>query len=120
MQKVAVLGASDDPTRYSYKAIEMLRSHGHQVIPIHPKLQKIQDLAVLASLTEISESIDTLTLYVGEKISTDLKQVILQLKPKRIIFNPGAENSALLKAAQENKIEALEACTLVMLRTGQF
>jgi len=47
-------------------------------------------------------------------------QNILSLKPKRIIFNPGTENAALSELAKANDIVALEACTLVLLGSGQY
>ncbi len=118
--KVAVLGASDKPTRYAYLAVERLLKAGHQVFPVSSKLNTVLGLNVYARLAEITEPIHTLSVYVNAQISSQLAAEILALNPKRIIFNPGAENVTLLAQAHSQGIETLEACTLVLLSTGQF
>ncbi len=119
-ETVVVLGASDKTDRYSYKALMLLQEHGHKVIAVHPKLQTIEGLKVVNNLSTISERVDTLTLYVGADASSAMIPEILALKPKRIIMNPGAENTQLAAAANAQGIAVLEACTLVMLKTGQY
>lgn len=124
MKKIVVLGASDKPDRYSYQAVNLLHEKGYAVLPIHPKLKKIDDHKVYNSLNEVSDAfpggIHTLSLYINPEISSAAKEDILKLNPRRVIFNPGTENPELEQALKEHNIETLEACTLVMLRTGQF
>lgn len=120
-QKVAILGASDKPDRYSYKAFKMLQEYGHQTLPISKRLTgALEGVKVFPALTDIREPVDTLTMYVGPDISTKLEAEILALKPKRVIFNPGSENPALERSLEERGIHVVEACTLVLLRTHQF
>ncbi|HET8705376.1 MAG TPA: CoA-binding protein [Pseudomonadales bacterium] len=116
----AVLGASPKADRYSNKAIRMLREYGHEVIPVHPVIAEIDGLKVSASLKEIVQPVDTLTLYVGPDRSEALSGEIVALHPRRVIMNPGAENEALKQRLEQAGIEVVEACTLVMLRTGQY
>ena len=118
--KVAVIGASDNPGRYSYMAIMLLKEKGHAVFPVHPKLKEVEGIKVYPSVKDIPERMDTLSLYVSEDLSNKIKEDLLSASPRRIIFNPGAENPALEAAAREKGIETLEACTMVMLRTNQF
>ncbi len=118
--KVAILGASRNPERYSYKAFKMLKEYGHTPIPVTPKFDKIEGTQAYAKLTDIKEHIDTLTMYVGPDISTKLEQDILKLKPDRVIFNPGSENPKLQDKLAQQGIEVEEACTLVLLRIQQF
>ncbi len=119
-ETVAVLGASDKPERYSNKAVRMLVEHQHRVIPITPRLAEIEGIPAFKSLTQITEPVDTLTLYVGPDISSKAASEILALKPKRVIFNPGTENPALEAELVAAGIAAERACTLVLLSTGQF
>jgi predicted CoA-binding protein len=119
-QTVAVLGASNNPERYSNMAVRRLRAAGHQVIPVNPALEKIEDLPVTKALADINEPIDTLTLYVGPQRSVPMIDDILRLAPKRVIFNPGTESKVLAAALTRANIPHLEACTLVMLQAGQF
>lgn len=117
---VAILGASDKSERYAYKAFKMLQEYGHNVFPVHPRLDEVQGVKVFSSLKKISEKIDTLTMYVGEARSQGLIDDVLRLHPDRIIFNPGAENASLEQRATEAGIVCINGCTLVMLSTGQF
>ena len=117
---VAVVGASDKPSRYSFQAIQALLDAGHRVFPVHPKIKKILDLPVYSDMSTISESLHTITLYVNQERSTAMMGAILALHPARLIFNPGAENQVLYEKAQTQGIHVLNACTLVMLSTHQF
>ena len=119
-QTVAVLGASNNPDRYSNMAVRRLRDAGHHVIPVNPALDEIEGLAVAKSLGDIVDPVDTLTLYVGPQRSLPMIEAILRLAPKRVIFNPGTESQDLTAALDRAHIPHLEACTLVMLQTGQF
>lgn len=120
MTKIIVLGASDKNKGYSYKALKLLKAKNFDVAGLHPKLKEIEGIPVFASLKEIQESIDTITLYISSEISSALEKDILDAKPKRVIFNPGAENPELMDKLDKANINTIEACTLVMLQTGQF
>lgn len=123
MEVVAVLGASSDTSRYSYKAIQMLKEYGHTPVPVHPRETEILGYKVIPEIKVLAQKgtkIDTLTMYVNPALSSKYQQDIIDLKPKRVIFNPGSENPGLEKALIENGIEVEEACTLVLLRTGQY
>ncbi|MDP1592131.1 MAG: CoA-binding protein [Prosthecobacter sp.] len=119
-QRVVIVGASDNPGRYSHRALLLLRKHGHEVVPVHPKLTEIEGIAVVADLSAITGPVDTVTMYVGTAISAGLQDKLIALKPRRVIFNPGAENTALADALQNAGIACEESCTLVLLNTGQF
>lgn len=117
---VAVVGASPKPERYSNQAVRLLRTHGHTVLPVNPAQTEIEGLPVVPSVDALPRGIDTVTLYVGPRRSGALLSALLALRPRRVIFNPGAENPALAQALQAAGIGVEEACTLVLLRTGQF
>lgn len=117
---VVILGASDNPDRYSHKAFRMLQEYGHTPYPVSPKLRELEGMEVYASLADIRDPIDTLTMYVNPRISSELELDILRLKPRRVIFNPGSENPKLKAALEKAGIHVVEACTLVLLRTNQF
>ncbi len=114
-----VLGASDNPTRYSHMAVRSLLRHGKEVVPVSLKDGFVEGLKIRDDKPHI-ENVDTITMYVGPKNQPYWYDYILSLKPKRIIFNPGAENPELEKMAKKEGIEVLEACTLVMLSVGSY
>ena len=119
-RRVAILGASDNEERYAYKAFVMLREHGHEIVPVNPSLPELEGVSVRRSLAEITGRIDTLTVYLNPQRSRGEIPRILALRPERAILNPGAESEELRTALSEAGIPYLEACTLVLLRTGQF
>ena len=118
--RVAVLGASPKADRYSNMAIRSLVRHGYEVIPIHPAHEKIEGLTVAPRLGSIQGYIDTLTVYVGPRNLLPLIEAIVELRPGRVILNPGTESPELKHRLRETGIHFLEACTLVMLSSGQF
>ncbi len=117
---VAVLGASANPDRYSNKAIKMLVAAGHHVLPINTAGGLIEELPVFATLSDVDSPIHTVTVYVGPANIKALIPGIIASRPQRVIANPGAESMFLKAATQAANIEYLEACTLVLLSTGQF
>ncbi len=119
LKKTLVLGASDNPSRYSYLAIQRLRSHGHPVVAIGRKHTQVADVPVTVQRVQEKE-IDTVTLYLNPTHQQEYYDYILSLAPKRIIFNPGTENPELDNLARQKGIKTLEACTLVLLSTNQY
>lgn len=123
MEVVAVLGASNDSSRYSFKAMEMLKEFGHKPVPVHPRETEVLGQKVyktLGDLAQAGEKIDTITVYVNAAISDKFKGDFVAVHPKRVIFNPGAENPKLAQFLEGHGINVENACTLVLLRTGQY
>ncbi|MBN1394539.1 MAG: CoA-binding protein [Pirellulales bacterium] len=120
LQRVVVVGASPNPERYSNRAVRMLLECGHEAVPVHPAVKEIEGIPVVKSIAEVAGQIDTVTLYVSSARSSGMQEELLKLKPRRVIFNPGAENPALRDALENAGVGTQEACTLVLLRTGQF
>lgn len=119
-QRVVVMGASHKPERYANQAIRLLREHGHEAIPVHPRLDVAEGLPVVHRLEDIDGPVDTLTLYIGPERSSLVAEAIVRLRPGRVIFNPGTENADLETRLDAAGIPHEQACTLVLLRTGQF
>ncbi len=118
-KRTLVIGASTNPERYANMAIKMLIGHHIETVAIGLKKGFVREVEIQTG-APILENIHTITLYLGPERQKPLYEYILLLKPKRIIFNPGTENTELMQLASEAGIETLEACTLVMLRTGNY
>ena len=118
-KKTVVLGASSNPGRYSYLAVNKLRAFGHPVIAIGKK-KDVVDGVDIQDKPSAETGVDTVTLYLNPERQKEYYDYILSLKPKRLIFNPGSENEELEKLAKANGIKPMEACTLVLLSTGQY
>ena len=119
--KTIIIGASPNPERYAHQAAVLLKKYGHEFIPLGIKRgevlgQSIQDIRSSPRFDDVH----TITLYIRPELQPNYYDYLISLKPKQIIFNPGTENTEFEKLAQANGIEIEEACTLVLLRTGQF
>lgn len=114
-----VLGASPNPERYSFLATTLLHEKGYEVYPFGIKKGQINEISIKNEWPK-NDSIDTVTLYLGPAGQVEYYDAILNLAPKRIIFNPGTENPDLQALANKKGIQTIEACTLVMLKTNQY
>jgi predicted CoA-binding protein len=121
MKRTVIVGASTNPGRYAYMAGESLTAYNHEIVPIGIKRGMVFGTPILDLREKPAiADVDTITLYIGPRHQPEWYDYLIGLKPKRIIFNPGTENPEFEKKAEEAGIFTLEACTLVMLRTGQY
>lgn len=118
-KKTLVIGASANPSRYSFLAVQKLTAHQHPVVALGLKKAMIGNTAIETEKKPFAD-IDTVTLYLNPIRQKEYYDYILSLNPKRIIFNPGTENEELYKLAAQKGIKTMEACTLVLLSTGQY
>ncbi len=114
-----IIGASEHSNRYSYVAANRLVAHGHPVVPIGLKPGRVAGMNIITDHPVFSD-IHTVTLYINPMRQPPYYEYLLSLKPVRVIFNPGTENDELEEILSANGIQAIEACTLVMLSTGQY
>ena len=114
-----VLGASLNPNRYSNIAIHKLRANDEAVVAIGLKEGMVSDVIIEIEKKSF-KNVDTVTLYLNPKRQKEYYNYVINLKPRRVIFNPRTENAEFIKLLQENNIEAEVACTLVLLSTKQY
>ncbi len=114
-----VIGASEKPSRYSNRAINMLRDYNHKVKAIGLRSGIVADVQIDTGVPEY-EDIDTITMYIGYDKQEPLYDYIISLSPRRVIFNPGTENNDLSKLLTARGVEVIEFCTLIMLDRGSY
>lgn len=117
--RVLILGASENPDRYAYKALTLLLEQSHKVFLKGLKPGIVLGLTINTGST-VFDSIHTVILYIGANNQSELLDYLEKLKPKRVIFNPGTENPELYAEIEKLNICVEEACTLVLLHTNQF
>jgi predicted CoA-binding protein len=118
-KKTLVLGASLKEARYSFKAINKLKENNIPVVALGLRKGKVAAIVVDTEMVPY-KNIDTVTLYLNPKRQEAYYSYIINLQPKRVIFNPGTENTYFVKLLQENNIESEVACTLVLLSINQY
>lgn len=118
-KKTLIIGASENPERYAFKAIQKLRSNNHPVVAISKKAGKVADVEFDTDLTPYKD-IDTVSLYIGPKHQPEYYDYIIQLSPNRVVFNPGTENEEFFQKLHDAGITYEAACTLVLLSTGVY
>ncbi len=119
MKKTLVIGASTDPTRYAHKAVLMLQRSNNEVVAVGREEGEINGVKIIPGKPNVKD-VNTVTVYLGAKNQPGFYDYILSLKPKRVIFNPGAENPEFEALLEKNGIEVVEACTLTMLSVGNY
>lgn len=119
MKNTLIIGATPNPARYAYRAAQMLKSKGYDIINVGIKSGEVAGVTIEQPGT-IHSDVHTITLYIGPDLQEGYFDYILKTNPKRVIFNPGTENNRLEELLRENGIEPVEACTLVLLATGQY
>ena len=119
IKKTLVIGASTNPSRYSFLAIQKLTNYGHPVMAIGNKEGEVSGVKIITEKV-IFENIDTVTLYLSKKNQGIYYDYILDLKPNRVLFNPGTENEELQNLLTKHHIAFEEACTLVLLSIGKY
>ena len=118
MKKTLVVGASPKANRYSYEAVVRLKTHGHPVYAFGLREAEIMGTPIHTEWP--TEEFDTVTLYLNPNRQKEYYQRIIDLKPNRVIFNPGTENPHFMEQLEKNGIQTEAACTLVMLSVGNY
>jgi uncharacterized protein len=118
--RTVIVGASPKPERYSNKAQKMLIANGYEVVGVRPGIAEIEGMLCVPGLVDVPGTLDTVTMYVSASKSSSMIDDFLALEPRRVIFNPGSENSVLEAALLEAGIIVDHACTLVLLTTNQY
>ena len=119
-ETVVILGASANPDRYSYKAQVALIENGHIPVPVNPGYNQIDGIQCYPELKSVKCHIDTITVYVRPAILRGMTEDIIHARPRRVIFNPGAECREVSARLEAAGIKVRNACTLVLLNTSQF
>jgi len=121
MKKTVIIGASPNTDRAAYQAAVMLQERGHEFVPVGIKPGEVLGTSIQGKAAlDGMKGVDTVTMYVRPDLQSEWYDAIFALNPKRIIFNPGTENPEFEAMARSRGIEATEACSLVLLSTGQF
>ncbi|WP_200977173.1 CoA-binding protein [Echinicola sp. 20G] len=120
-KKTVIIGATDNPSKYAFLAAGMLKEYGHTIVPLSVHGGNVHG-EIINNLNEkpIISDVDTVTMYINPVHQREWEDYIVSLHPKRVIFNPGAENQVFSDRLKNEGIEPVEACTLVMLRTSQY
>lgn len=119
-KKTAVIGASPNDARYSYRATKMLSDHDHEVVPLGIRKGTIGEHEIVVDWPKEIDELNTVTLYIGPQRQQEYYDYIINLKPNRVIFNPGTENPEFESKLRDAGIVTERACTLVLLSTSQY
>ena len=119
-KNVAILGASAKTDRYSNMAQKILVDQGYNVYPVNPGYENIDGVKCYKSYSDIKDEIHSLLIYMNPSRLNEIIPEILFGKPERIIFNPGSEDDEIENLLKQNGIEIIEACSLVLLKSGRF
>lgn len=112
-KKFLVLGVSLRQIRYANLAIRRLQSSGYPVIAVGKKEGEFEGIPVHTSIPE-GIQFHTILMYLSSTHQQVYEKQLLEIKPERIIFNPGAENDDLAEKMKAAGVQVVESCALVM------
>ena len=110
---VAIIGASQDESKYGNKAIKAYIHQGWRVIPVNPNEKKIEGLKTYHSILDIRKNIDRVSLYVPPSIVIVIIEDIAEKGAKEVFFNPGTESKELVLKAKKLGIDPILACSIL-------
>src|SRR5918992_1340459 len=110
---VAVVGASNDRSKFGNKALRAFKAEGHRVIPINPHEREVEGMATFASVLDVPDAIDMATVYVQPEVALSLLPEFERKQIKEIWINPGAEDDALIEEARRRKLNVIFACSII-------
>ena len=114
-----ILGASLNPERYSFKATKKLIEKKIKVFLVGRNKGQINGININNKFP-LDREIHTISIYLNPSAQEEYVESILSLRPKRVIFNPGTENSNLSNLLSLKEIEFENSCTLILLSTNQY
>ena len=113
MKTVAVIGASNDRSKFGNKAFRAFQQEGYKVVPINPNESSVEGVPTFPSVTDVPDTIDMATVYVPPEIGITLLDGFEKKQIAEILFNPGAESDELISEARRRKLNVIEACSIV-------
>lgn len=120
METVAILGASNRPERFAYRAQQQLLEKGYQPVPINPGYGEIEGVTCYPALQHCPQDISVITVYLRPDRLGPLVDEMIAANPRKVIFNPGSENRQVMVQLQQAGVEVEAACTLIMLDSGRL
>lgn len=110
---IAIVGASNDRTKYGNKAVRAFKDGGWTVYPVNPKGGEIEGLKCYASIEDVPEPVDRISMYVPARLGIRMLEAIAARKPAEFFLNPGSEDDALVERARELGLNPIQACSIV-------
>lgn len=109
---VAVVGASNDRSKFGNKALRAFRAEGHTVIPINPNQTEVEGVPTYGSVLEVPHAIDMATVYVQPDVALRLLDEFERKHIPEVWVNPGAESDELLERAERRGLNVIVACSI--------
>jgi predicted CoA-binding protein len=112
----AVVGATQDTSKFGYKVYKKLKNKGYNVYAVNPKFDEIEGEKCYHSITEIDGMIEVISLIVNPRIGIEVIEEAKQKGIKNVWCQPGAESQELIDKAKSYDIKIIyNECVLVEL-----
>jgi predicted CoA-binding protein len=113
MKTVAIIGASNDRSKFGNKAVRAYRRRGYTVFPVNPREAEIEGLPAYRSIRDIPEPIDRATFYVPPAVGITLLPDVAAQHVGELFLNPGTESPELRARAQELGLRVTSGCSIL-------
>jgi hypothetical protein len=120
MKTVAVIGASNDRSRYGNMAVRAFRRAGYQVYPVNPIEPEIEGLKAYATIEDVPAELDTVTIYVRPAVLVKLLPEIARKGCKDLWLNPGTSSDTVLAEVERLGLNALQGCSILAIGQSPY
>ena len=93
--KIALVGASNDKSKFGNRIYRDLRSKGYNEVPINPKDENIEGDKAYTSIQMMEELPDIVNFVVPPPIAMKVAQNVVELGVKYLWFQPGSESNEI-------------------------
>jgi uncharacterized protein len=117
-KRFAVVGASQDRSKYGNKVLRVYQQNQLDVVPINPGGGQIEGLDAVADLASLAEPVDGISIVTPPAVTKKVVAQALQLGIKNIWMQPGAEDREAIESAEQAGANVIAGgpCVLVALR----
>jgi predicted CoA-binding protein len=112
---VAIIGASNDRSKFGNKAVRAFRERGYRVFPVNPKESEVEGIPAYASIKDVPERPAMVSSYVPPRVLLKLLPDIAAKGCDELWLNPGAESPEVEAEAQRLGLNVIEACSIVAI-----
>lgn len=113
----AIVGASQDKSKYGYEVLDALRQHGHTVLPVNPKYAEIDGVPCYPSLADLPRKPDVVLTAAPAPVSEKIAQACADLDFSIFWMPTGTETDAALEICKQNNVTAIHGfCPAFLLK----
>jgi predicted CoA-binding protein len=105
---IAVVGASNDPEKYSHEVASYLMEQGYRIIPVNPSEEEVLGERAYDTVDQIPEQVDVVDVFLPPEKTPEIAEDAVQAGAKALWLQEGIENEQTRQIAEEGGLAYVE------------